>query len=153
MKQLLILSMLIISSVHAEECPSVSEKMNHLIKSHAQNVRGGEYCKFRRVYTQENIEIVLYTVEGACYKNTVSPAGSCGNHYSRYMIAVADGKEYGPIIIGGKGVFRDKGLDVSGDIITISGLAHQEGDPLCCPSKSAVHKYKIAKTALEELNP
>jgi hypothetical protein len=153
MKKLLILSMLMISSVYSKECPSVSDKINHLIKSHAHNVRGGEYCKFRRVYEQENIEIVLYTIEGPCYKNTRSPAGSCGNHYSRYMIAVTAGKEYEPIIIGGKGVFRDKGIDVSGDIITINGLAHHKGDPMCCPSEAAVHKYKIGKSAFEAINP
>ena len=79
---------LIVFSVQVNaECPLVSSSVELLIEEHVKFVNGNEYCRFRTAYKQNNIELVLYTIEGACYENVGIPGG-CGNHYFRSMVVL-----------------------------------------------------------------
>lgn len=152
MKFVMAISLIISASLAHAECPSVSKDAEELIIGHTQEVRGGEYCRFRKVYKRNGIELVLYTIEGPCYKNS-SRAGSCGNHYFRSMVGVINGKKYQPIVIGGKGVFQSKEINYSEGVVTINGLSYKRSDPMCCPSVEDQRKYKIGALEFEKVEP
>lgn len=133
-------------------CPPVSGEAEQLIAAHTQSVSGAEYCKFRTIYKEKNMELILYTVEGPCYQ-TKAPAGSCGNHYFRAMAGVINGQKYPPVVIGGKGVFRSRDVSHSDGVITIRGLSYEQSDPACCPSVKDQRQYKITDSRFEPLKP
>ena len=152
MKYLLAFGTYFLSMLAQASCPSVSNKVEQLISEHVQAVQGGEYCKFRTTYKEENMELVLYTIEGPCYK-TKAPAGSCGNHYFRSMVGIINGKQYPPTVVGGKGVFQSKNISHSEGLITITGLSYQKSDPACCPSLDDQRMYKISELEFEQVKP
>ena len=135
------------------ECPVVSPEVDALIKRHADEVRGGEYCKYREVLKADNVEIVLYTIEGPCYKNENSPSGSCGNNFFRNMVGVVDGKEYERVMIGGKGAFLSKNIKMVKNTIEIEGLSYSSSDAMCCPSISSSRIFKIENGSFVEVKP
>ncbi|XCN72273.1 MAG: hypothetical protein Q3M24_18505 [Candidatus Electrothrix aestuarii] len=142
----------IVGQVFAD-CPVVSDQAENLITAHTNNVRGGEYCKYRDIVKTKNIEIILYSIEGACYKDTITPKGACGNHFTRYMTGIVNGKEIAPITVGGKGIFYTKNLEINGENIIISGLSYLSTDPMCCPSKKDSHTYIIDSGSFKEVKP
>jgi len=150
MKALILISMIAFSSFASAECPSISPEVERFISKHAADVRGGEYCEFRSVFKSDQVEIALYTIEGACYKNRNSQKGSCGNHYSRYMVGIVNGKPIPSIIVGGKGTFQTHDIQVKGGEIEISGHAYGLKDPMCCPSVGSVKRYKVSEGAFVE---
>lgn len=151
MKALFFISLIVFSSLASADCPSISPEVERLISKHAADVRGGEYCEYRKDIKGDFGEIALYTIEGACYKDKVSPQCSCGNHFTRYMVGVVNGKPVPSIHVGGKGWFLTRDIQVNGGEIEISGLLYAPKDPMCCPSVSSVMKYKVAEGAFVEV--
>ena len=152
MKYLLIISTLLFTHTAFAQCPEVSEVVETLIQHHQNKVRGGEYCKYREVVKNSDIEVVLYTIEGACNDDIKSPKGSCGNHFNRYITGTVKGEVLTPIIIGGKGDFITKKAVISGESLIISGLSYAKGDPLCCPSEATNHEYVFEKGTFKRIN-
>ncbi len=152
MKYFLTVLLIFISVSVFAECPHVSEKIENLIKHHADSIKGSEYCKYRKVYNEQNIELVLYSIEGPCYKDK-SPAGSCGNHYFTTLIGIINGIEYPPVTVGGKGVFHTKSIDYLNDVIVVKGLAYKDLDPLCCPSVEESRYYQIKQSKILSIKP
>jgi hypothetical protein len=152
MKYFLILFCFFISKNVEASCHEISSQAQQLISKHIDSVKGGEYCKYREVYKQENIELILYTIEGACYKNS-SPAGSCGNHFSRYMVGIVNGKKYSPVLVGGKVFFLSKEVEYFDNTITISGHFYKKHDPACCPSIPGNRKFNVGLLGFELIKP
>ncbi|MDO6423775.1 hypothetical protein [Saccharophagus degradans] len=153
MRKIITLVALFISSVCYGQCPEVSSEVEAMIKQHAESVRGGEYCRTRQVVKTESAEVVLYTIEGPCYKDEQSRPGSCGNHYFRNMTGIIDGKKYEKIVVGGKGSFLAKSLSIDEGVIVVEGLSYAKSDPMCCPSVSGVRKYQFDTGSFVEIEP
>ena len=132
------------------KCPLVSARAEQLIALHSDKLRGAEPCFTRDIAKVDELEVVLFTLEGLC-RDKQSPKGSCGNNYSRYMVGILEGKELTPIQVGVKTDFSAESVDVVDGIIVVSGKFHQEGDGLCCPSKEGQRNFNIIKNRFREI--
>lgn len=90
-----ILLVAIVSTATAKECPAINSQLNALIKSHSKSIRGLEYCPARSIIQNAGLELVLYTVEGACFEEKETP-GSCGNAHYQYISGVLNGSAIKP---------------------------------------------------------
>ncbi|WP_045857962.1 hypothetical protein [Teredinibacter purpureus] len=153
MKRIILFIGLFLSVSSHAECPKVSVQVSELIAEHVDSIRGGEYCHARQVLLAEDVEIVLYTIEGPCYKQEKSPPGSCGNHFFRSMVGIIDGKKYEKVIVGGKGVFLAETIRIEGGVVAIKGLSYSNSDPMCCPSVSSTRRYKLDNGSFVEVKP
>ncbi|TVZ41921.1 hypothetical protein P886_1272 [Alteromonadaceae bacterium 2753L.S.0a.02] len=153
MKKIILFASLFLSVDAYGDCPKVSAVIEDLIAKHANGIRGVEYCRARQVVKDERVEIVLYTIEGPCYKREESPPGSCGNNFFRSMVGVIDGKKYEKVIVGGKGVFLTKTIKIEGNTVLIEGLSYSNSDSMCCPSISSSRKYKLENGSFVEVKP
>ena len=134
------------------ECPDVSDLADQLITAHANTLRGSEYCRFRRLYKTETLEIVLFTLEGLCGGGLKGPNGSCGNNYSIYMTGVENGRGIEPIRISQASSFVTRDGNIINNKVILSGLAYQAGDGRCCPSKEALRTFLIENQSFREVD-
>jgi len=149
MKIFLLIVFFIFSQVAYANCPPVSKKIESLIKEHALKIAGGEYCKYRKIYNETDIELAIYTIEGPCYNNK-GRAGSCGNHYFISMVGIINQVNFPHIVIGGKGVFHPKSIKYINDIIEVEGFAYSKSDPMCCPSINEIRYFKPNENKLKK---
>ncbi len=152
MKRILPIVCLIANAAFAEDCPIISRELSDLIKSHAQEIKGVEYCKFRQVNSSNGIEIALYSIEGPCFKNQ-GKAGSCGNMHFRYLAGIVNGKPLPPFEAGKRGGFSASNMEINGNIINLMGLKYADNDPMCCPSIEESKFVKITDSGFEIKNP
>lgn len=134
-------------------CLDISDLGEALIAKHSNDRWGKEYCRFRSIASSQAIEVVLFTLEGQCWKKKDKPKGSCGNNYSRYMIGILNGKPLGPIQVDNSSSFSAQTVAVSGKEIVVSGAFHQSGDGKCCPSKKGKRLFSYNSQGFEEINP
>ena len=151
MKLFLAIFLYTYSQITFANCPSVSEELESLIKSHAAEVAGGENCRFRKLYIYENIELAAYTIGGPCY-DSESKAGSCGNNYFTSLTGIINGESIKHLTIGGKGKFHAKSVNYEDGLIKINGLAYKKGDPMCCPTVMTTKFYKVKKLEFIQVN-
>lgn len=135
------------------ECPPVSGQLDRLIAAEADKVRGAEYCQFRTRLQEDDLELVLYTIESPCYHDTRSAPGSCGNHFYRALIGLKDGALLAPVTVGERGSFIARTLRWQGESLVISGAGYRPSDPLCCPGTTAEKRYRIVGQHFEETAP
>lgn len=150
MKKITIIALFcVVHLIHAE-CSSVSESTEAIIKDYASSIKGREYCGFRKTYSELNVELVIFTVEGACYTQNAQ-AGSCGNNYVTYLTGIINGKKYPPFVAGGKGKFHVSGIKYIEDRIQVSGKSYKKTDAMCCPSIDTVRAIKVGKNGFESI--
>ena len=138
--------------IQQTECPPISDLAEQLISLHSDKMRGTEPpCTSRAVSKMNGLELVLFTLEGQCWGNTQLPKGQCGNNYSRYMTGVLEGQALKTIQVGEKTDFSAASVDNVENVIIVSGVFHQEGDGLCCPSKEGVREFKIFADSFNEI--
>ena len=135
----------------AADCPVVSSQAEELIDAHVAEARGHEYCSNRLVFNKGAVELVVYTIEGAYYKNRLAAVDTCGNNFFRAMIGVIHGKSFTPITVGGKGQFIDKSLTYSNGKVTLSGFSCKNTDAQCCPSQPGTKFFAVDASGFKEL--
>ena len=136
------------------ECPIVSDLADQVIEDFATEMWGSENCRFRVVIKADDIEVVLFALEGSCEDNKeFFPQGGCGNRYERYMGGVAYGRKITPVRVGGKSGFAIETAEIIEGDVVLTGRAHQFDDAACCPSKLTQRRFKIGEMTFEELSP
>lgn len=142
----------------ADKCEILPKKVERFINAFAAEVRGAEYCEFRKIVrgdiNGDGIAdvIVVFTVEGACADDKKTPAGACGNHHEQYMKALLgkELKEVPLLMVGERGERDIVGLAVNNGIIEAETLSYRENDPMCCPSLKGRTRFVLFKDALVE---
>lgn len=152
MKKILLIASLIANSAFAKDCPGISNELSHLIKSHAQEIKGTEYCEYRTVISLNKMEIVLYSIEGPCFNNE-GKEGSCGNMHYRYLAGIVNGKPLPPFEAGKRDGFSASNMEIRENIINIKGFKYAENDPMCCPSIEESKLVKITDVGFEFKQP
>jgi hypothetical protein len=143
-----ILIVAIASTASAKECPAINSQLKALIKSHNNSIRGVEYRPARSIIQNAGLELVLYTVEGACFEEKEMP-GSCGNAHYQYVAGVLNGSAIKPFEVKSLGDFSAMKLTLDADVIVLHGNYYAESDPRCCPSVPATKKLKVVIDRLE----
>lgn len=142
-KTLFILYIVFANAAFANNCPIVSDELDKIIKSHAQEIVGEEYCRFRRAKSFNGTEIAVHAVEGPCFDKKEA-RGSCGNRVIQYLSGISNGKII-PTIEVERGISVED-IEISGNTIVLKGLAWGEGDASCCPSIKAQKSLKIVNS-------
>jgi len=136
------------------ECPILSELTDQVVENFATKMWGTESCRFRQVIKADDIEVVLFTLEGSCEGNKAFfPQGGCGNRYERYMGGVAYGRKITSVRVGSRSDFKVESAEIIESDVVISGKTYQDGDSSCCPSKPAQRHFKIGEATFEEVLP
>ena len=151
----------LVQSSFAEECKPLPEKAEKFIKSFTGEVRGEEYCRFRKItrgdVNSDGIEdlIAVFTIEGACGDDKTTTPGACGNHHETYakIFLGKELKEVPVIMIGRRGERLIKGLTVVNGIIQAETLNYGKDDPMCCPAIKGQTAFVLNKGSLTEKNP
>jgi hypothetical protein len=95
------LMLLISSQSHAiNSCNTFSDRVTEIIDKQNEIMNGALVCGDDNRYHSNSVEVVFYSLEGACYDR--DPKEGCGNYHEQYMVAIIDNKEYPPIKVGGK---------------------------------------------------
>jgi len=145
----------------AGNCEILPEKVEKFIKSFTSEVRGAEYCEFRKIARGDiNADgiadlIVAFTVEGACDDDKSTPPGACGNHHETYL-KVFLGKELKEVpllMVGSRGERFIMGLVVKNGVIEAETLTYGKDDPMCCPSIKGKTRFVLTKDVLTEKRP
>jgi hypothetical protein len=142
----------------AGKCELLPEKAERFIKSFAAEVRGAEYCEFRKIargdINGDGIAdlIVVFTVEGACDGDKKTPAGACGNHHETYMQAFLgkELKEVPLLMVGSRGERAITGIIVKKGVIEAETLTYGKNDPMCCPSIKGKTRFVLTKDVIRE---
>lgn len=152
MSRILILVCFAVSTAFAKDCPFISNELSGLIKSHAHEIRGAEYCEYRSVYSSDRMELVLYSIEGACSKNE-GKGGACGNMHIRYLVGIENGKRLPPLEVGKRGGFSASSMEIDKTTLKLKGFKYADNDPMCCPSITESKFVTITNTGFEFTPP
>ena len=153
MKKILCIVYLMANTAFATDCPSISSELSSLIKSHAQEIKGREYCEYRTVNSLNEMEIALYSIEGPCFKKE-GREGSCGNMHFRYLAGIVNGNLLPPFEVGKRGSFSANDMEIINEnIIYLKGFKYTENDPMCCPSIEESKIVKITDAGFEFKHP
>jgi hypothetical protein len=144
-----------------DKCARLPEKVEKFIKYFATEVRGFEYCGFRKIargdINSDGIEdlIVLFSVEGACNDDKSTPPGDCGNHLETYLKAFLgkELKEVPLLRVGSRGERFVTGISVKNGVIEAETLTYGEDDPMCCPSIKGKTTFVHTNDVLTEKRP
>jgi len=148
----------------AAECLPLPNKVEKLIKSYADEIRGVEYCEYRTVargdIDADGVEdlAVVFNVEGACNndKETAddkeSTPGACGNHHESFMKVFLGKslKEVPMLEVGARGVRTITSIKIVNGAVEAKTLAYGKDDALCCPSVKGKAVFILKNGVLTE---
>ena len=140
--------MVVLSQNSFSECVQVPKEIEQGIQVHLEKSRAGENCSKRIVYSDNELDLVIYTLLSPCFKSAAQPAGSCGNHYFSAFISSVNNNVNVPIVVGGKNRFHPTEVSRDGDVVKISGFNHVKGDASCCPSGKDTKFFKMTEAGL-----
>jgi hypothetical protein len=152
MKKFAFLFCFFANTVFADGCPITSNELSGLIKVHAQEIKGSEYCEYRKIVSSKGVEVALYSIEGPCF-NRKGKNGSCGNMHFRYLTGIVNGKTLPPFEVGKRGGFSANDFEIQDNIITLKGFKYGEDDPQCCPSVEEKKLVVLTESGFEFKHP
>lgn len=142
----------------AAECLPLPNKVEKLIKAYADEIRGAEYCKFRKVargdIDADGVEdlAVVFTVEGACNDDKETTPGACGNHHESFMMVFLGKslKKVPRLEVGSRGVRAITSIEIVNEAVAAETLAYGSDDAQCCPSVKGNAAFILKKGVLTE---
>ncbi|MEO6973241.1 MAG: hypothetical protein ABI135_07485 [Rhodoferax sp.] len=129
---------------NAKDCAAVPAPLKQAMIQHISSIRADEYCAARTFKTDGEISVLIYTAEGACYKDTSQKPGTCSTNWVRYMVGEYKDRPVEPVVVGGNGGLEDRQVTISHGVIKINGFTVGSSDPLCCPTVPAVKTFKVS---------
>jgi hypothetical protein len=154
---LVILAAISFVGVAADKDSSLPKKVKSQISSFIKSIRGSGCC-YESAKGDLNGDgakdlVVLFTVEGACYNETESSPGACGNGYSQYLMAFLgkDLKSLAPVEAGGKTARSIAAMQIKGGKLFLNTLEYGDDDPSCCPSIKKEVTVKFTDGNLKEV--
>lgn len=144
-----ILTLISVNGIATNKNPSLPKKVKSQISSYIKSIRGSGCC-YESAKGDLNGDgakdlVVLFTVEGACYNETESSPGACGNGYSQYLMAFLGKvlKPLAPVEAGGKTARSITAMQIKGGKLILDTLEYGDNDPSCCPSikKEVIVKF------------
>jgi curved DNA-binding protein CbpA len=135
---------------------SIPFKLRKAIINHSDEERSGDPICGKSAYTEENISIATYILEGACGKyeegeNDKWKQGTCSNFYEYFMVGIENGNLIEPIKIGDKLRFFDQEVKIKGKTVLLNGLDHSKEDPACCPTVPTTKEFIILDNKFNEI--
>lgn len=133
----------------ANECTPVSKKMAAEIARQVEQFRAVEACESRHVYKEMGVELVLFSLKGACATSPDAAPGSCGDKSAVYLAGVLSGQVLPAIEVSDERGFAPIKVRKEGEAALVTGLKHAPTDPLCCPSVRETRPLKITPTGFQ----
>jgi len=149
----LFFGLLLTANAVAEQCIEFPALIEKAVNAHISEIRAAEYCKARKLTSENDFYVAIYTAEGQCLNDLNFPSGSCGNQWYQYMIGLVGHKVIGPIAVGGKGGLSAKEILIQKNVIYVSGAAIGPNDPLCCPTVSTTKLFNYSQDGFTKVQP
>ena len=143
-------AVLVLMAAAAPTCKTADARVEDAIAGKSRELNGQEYCQFRIYETLSDLDgdgiddfVVVFTVEGA---------GGGGNNSTQYLLVLASRSGWQPVEarVGARGERTVESVEVSKGTLRLHVLKYGRGDAMCCPSRPASVRYRLAGRTLTE---